>query len=316
MASTLLGDAPGLPKIRDVMMSRQLDASADIDPNTDPNTDQIPANTSNNRSKAIALAWAISGEHNDLATAWLAREFAHRLSRLPDAEVALALQANDQETLGRVLDSDGGRLAADSRVAALVRTDRSDEAQTIAFRAAEGAPDNDERYETLRQTVLRDRPALGADILVSDSDPLSYVEGAIVGGLQLTSRLAIGVEAIQHNQRSTDKEQLPWVPAHDRELNFTVRDVTVNREIAITMGHREALDSFNTIKVQGDFNRQGPFTTTVAFGLNQFINLSAITQIGAVQDAASVGMQWSPQSRWFGHAFARRIVFMLKTEPT
>jgi hypothetical protein len=219
--------------------------------------------------------------------------------------VALALQANDQETLGRVLDSNEGRLAADSRVAALARTGRTDEAQTVAFYAAEGAPDNNDRYETLKQTLMRDRPAVGADILVTDSDPLSYVESAVVGGMQLTGRVAVGVEAIQRNQRSTDKDLLPWVPARDREFNFTVRDVTVNREIAVTVGHRKALDSFFTLKARGDFNRQGPFVTTVAFGLNQFTNLSAITQVGAVKDLASIGVQWNPQSRWFAHASAQ-----------
>ncbi|RTZ47693.1 tetratricopeptide repeat protein [Candidimonas sp. SYP-B2681] len=301
VASTLLGDAPGLPTLRDVMMSRTVNASGNIEP--DP--DQIPPNASSDTAKAIALGWAISGEHNDLANAWLAREYIQRLSRLPDAEVALALQTNDQETLGRVLDSHGGRLTADSRVAALVRTGRTDEAQTIAFHAAEGAPDNDDRYETSKLTLMRDRPAVGADILTSESDPLSYVESAAVGGMQLTGRVAIGVEAIQRNQRSTDKDQLPWVPAHDREFNLTVRDVTVNRDIAVTVGHRKALDSFYTLKARGDFNRQGPISTTVAFGLNQFTNLSAITQVGAVKDYVSLGAQWSPPSRWFAQASAQ-----------
>jgi hypothetical protein len=298
VASTLLGDAPGLPKLRDVMMSRSTNDAEDIKSDARP----VPPNANSGAAKAVALGWAISGEHNDLANAWLAREYINRLSRLPDAEVALALQANDQETLGRVLDFQGGRLSADSRVAAQVRTGRTDEAQTIAFHAAEGAPDNNDRYETLKQTMMRDRPAAGADVLVTDSDPLSYVESAVVGGMQLTGRIAVGVEAIQRDQRSTDKNQLPWVPAHDREFNLTVRDVTVNREIAATVGHRHALDSFYTLKVRGDFNRQGPLITTVAFGLNQFTNLSAVTQVGAVKDMVSLGAQWSPQSRWFGHA--------------
>ncbi len=64
-------------------------------------------------AKDVTLAWALSGERNDLARAWLGREYANRLLRPADSEVTLALAENDAPTLARVLDSRGGRVPID-----------------------------------------------------------------------------------------------------------------------------------------------------------------------------------------------------------
>lgn len=294
VANSLLADNPGLPKLGDVVAGGAKPLSGSVVGKNSARHTLISAT-----AKAVAVAWAISGEHNDLARAWLAREYANRLLRPADAEVTLALIDNDRETLARVLDSRQGRIPVDSRIAALVRTGRTAEAESVAFRAAEGAPDNSDVHETMVDTLLRDRPALGGDVMNSISDPLRYVQSSVVGGLKLTGRLGLQIEAIQRNQRSTDTDQLAWVPAHDREFNLTMRDSTIDRNLSLTIGHRNALDSFYTGNIRGDFNRTGPFTTSFILGVNQFTNLTPEMQVGASKDTFQLGLQWNPESRWF-----------------
>ncbi|UHL63655.1 tetratricopeptide repeat protein [Paralcaligenes sp. KSB-10] len=299
VANSLLADNAGLPKLKDVVAGGGKQSSGPAAGKGNAHRRLISAT-----AKEVAVAWAISGEHNDLARAWLAREYTNRLLRPADAEVTLALADHDRETLARVLDTRQGRIPIDSRIAALVQTGRASEAESVAFAAAEGAPDNSDVHDTMTETLLRDRPSVGADVMNSISDPLRYVQSSVVGGLKLTSRLGLNIEAIQRNQRTTDTDQLAWVPAHDRELNLTLRDSTIDRDLSLTVGHRNAVNSFYTGNIHGDFNRTGPLTTSFTLGINQFTNLSPEMQVGATKDTFQLGLQWNPESRWFAQGTA------------
>ncbi|TAL53276.1 tetratricopeptide repeat protein [Pandoraea sp.] len=250
-------------------------------------------------AKDVVQAWAISGEHNELARAWLAREYTDRLLQPADAQITLALADNDHEALARALAHGRGGVPVGSRIDALNRLGRTDEAETVAFRAVQGAPDNDELQESLRETLLRDRPALGADVFGTRASPLNSITSSLLGGVALTGRLALIIEAIQRNQHSADTSQLAWVPAQDRSFEATLRDHTVERDLSASVGHRNAVNSFYTFKVHGEFNRRGPLTTDITAGLNQFTDISPQMQVASTKDMLRMGALWDTQTRWF-----------------
>ncbi|MBP6018111.1 MAG: tetratricopeptide repeat protein [Burkholderiaceae bacterium] len=285
VANSLLGDRAGLLKLDEVI------GHESQSPYT--RRDVISAAT-----KEVALAWAISGEHYDLARAWLAREYLDDLLRPVNAEITLALIDKDKETLERLLDNRQRPISTGSRIAALMQTGRTSEAETVAYAAAEGAPDNSDTHQVMVDTLLRDRPGVGVSVMNATSDTLPYVESTLVGGFKLTSRLGLTVEAIQRNQR-TDTDQLAWVPAHDRELNITLRDTTIDHDLSLTLGHRKAVKSFYTAKVRGKFNLIGPLTTSFTLGVNQLTDLTSHMRVGATKDTAQIGLAWTPESRWF-----------------
>lgn len=250
-------------------------------------------------AKDVVEAWAISGEHNELARAWLAREYTDRLLRPADAQIALALADNDREALTRALAHGRGGVPMGNRIDALNRLGRTDEAETVAFDAMQGAPDNDALQESLRETLLRDRPALGFDVYGTRASPLNSITSSLLGGVALTGRLALIIQAIQRNQHSSDTSQLAWVPAQDRSIEATLRDHTVERDLSATLGHRNAVNSFYTFKVHGEFNRGGPLTTDITAGLNQFTDISPQMQVASTKDMLRVGAQWDSQAHWF-----------------
>lgn len=296
VANSILEDAAGLPLLEETVSGRAKTVSVEGSAKGQAAERQRVIGAT---ATAVALAWAVSGEHNDLARAWMARQYANRLLRPADSEVSLALAANDREALGRVLDRGRGHVPADGRIEALNRTGRISEAETTAFHAAQGAPDNDDLHGTMVQTVLGDRPAMGFDAFSSRSNQLRYTQSSATAGLKLTSRLGLNIEAIQRNQHSADNDELTWVPAHDREFNLTLRDTTLDRDLSLTVGHRNALTSFTTGMFAAEFNRLGPITADIALGINQFTDLSPEMQVGAVKDMFRFGMQWNPESRWF-----------------
>lgn len=291
VANSLLGNNAGLPKISEVLAN-------------DDQTTRVRQEVVNAATKEVAIAWAMSGEHLDLARAWLARGYVNQLLRPFDAELTLAMADNDQVTLNRLLDKRQGRIATSSRIPALIQTGRTSEAESAAFAVAQGSPDNTDAYETMVEAMLRDRPAVGVDVMGSRSDSLHYVKSSVVGGVKLTSRLGLNVEAIQRNQRITDTDQLTWIPAHDREVNLTLSDTTIHHDLSLTVGYRKALKSFYNAKVHGEFNRTGSVVGSVTLGFNQFTESSTELQVGAVKDMIQLGVEWNPASSWFVQATA------------
>lgn len=251
-------------------------------------------------TRDVATAWALSGEHLDLARAWLAREYANSLLRPADAEIAIALQDDDRDKMARLLDNRQGRMPVDNEIEANTRIGRAAQAETLAWRAADGAPGNDEIHETFAETILRDRPSVGFDSFYSRQAPLEYYENSLVGSLNLTNRMSIKFEAIQRNQRTIDTSQLAYVPAQDRIYNFTVRDRTVDSDMYFTLGHRVEFNSFFTGLMHYQFGRATPLVTTLEAGYNQFTDLAPNTQVAATRDYTSLQSQWSSDSRWYG----------------
>lgn len=291
LADSILADTAGLPTVEDVV-GRQAAARS--------GAPDGKARELSEAARSVVLAWAVSGEHNELARAWLAREYANRLLQPTDAAAALALAGDDRAEIGRLLELRGGAgVPLETRVQALTRTGQTGAAETLAFRAAQGAPENDVINDLMAETLLRDRPTLGVDTLWSDSKPFQYLQTTVVGGLKLTGRLGLNFEAVQRNQRSTDDTDMPWVPSLDREYSLAVHDTTIDRDLALKVGYRDAMASFVPVSLRGDFNRQGPLAVGLMVGVNQFTDISPQLQVGAVQDVVRLDMQWNPESRWF-----------------
>jgi hypothetical protein len=298
-----LGDAAGLPPLAETL------GDADATP-LRPDGQPVPRREVVDAvAKEVVLAWAMSGEHYDLARAWLASQYVDRLLRPADAELVLALAADDDAAVEALLRDRQEHISTDIRIGALVRTGRLDQAQTLAYRAAEGAPDSDARHQVLVQTLTSDRPAVGGDILYSDAGPLHYTQRSLAGSIKLTSRIGVAVEAIDRNQHTADSDQLAWVPAHDRQLALTVSDSTPSRNLSLTVGARNAWESFYTLGMRAEFDPHGSLKTVVEAGFNQPTYLSQYMQVGATEDTAQLAMQWSPGSRWFlqGSAKAGRF---------
>jgi hypothetical protein len=253
-------------------------------------------------AKDVTLAWAVSAERNDLARAWLGREYANRLLRPADSEVTLALAENDAPTLARILDSRAGRVPIDSRVDALDLIGRTPAAESAAFKAGQNAPESDDAHLAMTETLMRDRVSVGGDVIAVRESPIEYIENSVTGGVVLTNGLDLIVDALQRNQRSVDKTTLAWIPAHDRIFDVTLRNVNIDRDLSVTVGHRDELSSFYTANVHGEFNRNGAFTTNFTLGVNQFTDISPEMQVAATKDMLLLGAQWNTDTRIFAQA--------------
>lgn len=262
-------------------------------------------------AKAVTLAWAISGEHNDLARAWLAREYESSLTRPVDLKVALALQSDDRESLRRAVDMDRGHIAPGHRIDALRRLGRVPEAQTVAWRAAEGAPDNNDVHASLSDMLLSQKPGVSLDAKYSRHEPLEYFEGTFTTRYRLTQRFDLGLELTERRQKISERGAgMTWVPRHDRQIGLVLTDTTPQRRLAMTVGHRNALRSFYHFSLEGHFRPEEPLSTVLSAGINQPTTLSPVLQTAAVKDRIQWAAYWRLNKRWFASADAETARYL------
>ncbi|WP_128356045.1 tetratricopeptide repeat protein [Pollutimonas thiosulfatoxidans] len=294
---SMLGDLPGLPPL-DVVM--QPEEPADAMNATEVFRDAGAPVTDRVAVKALILHWALAGRHNELARAWLTREYKADDPARIDTQAYLAAESRNWDVVGELVQSD--RLSPQAKLNALVAMDRIPEAQSIAYQLAEAAPDSDERHAQLTQLLMRTPQAVGVDVAHVSTHPLEYQATAISGRMNLTSRLSADLEVLNKHQETTDATQLAWVPRNDRSLNLTLTDITPARELALTVGHRKALESFHTVSFMAQINPYGTFRPAIFIGRNQPTYLSQSLQVGGIKDLARITLDWSPESRWFVHA--------------
>jgi|GEM_PF-342232 len=242
--------------------------------------------------REVALAWAMSSESNDLARAWLARQYADRLQRPAYAEISIALDANDMDRLDRIMERQGGRVPVTSQIEANRQLDRLSAAQTQAFETQELARTDDTLQQTLEDALLFNAQAIEPRVTFQRQKPLEYYEYSLAGGARLWDGYAVNLRGVFRDQRSADRTQLDNVPASDRraELALSYRDSQKNWLLGI--GRRDGLQSFTTARLTGNWNQEGRVQYTGTLGYNQSADESAQLRVGGMKDVVELGATW------------------------
>lgn len=284
-------------------------AAVDTDPNAPPSepqdTDVPPAIATQQRQISsaaveVTVAWALSNESNEMAKAWLAREYANRLTRPVDAELSVALSEHDTKTINRILDSKGAsRATIDNRIDAYEMADRQGEAEALAFYGLGGAPDNEDIHERLSNLATERNQSIDFGFRSVTASPLNYYETKLGGELALTDHWSIGLQGIQLNQWSTNPLILTGVPPRDRRYNFTAHYQTTTQDISLTFGHRTALTEFNTQLLTAGFGRGTALRSTFSIGRNQFADESQEIQVGGMKDLVRAEIEWDVVSNFY-----------------
>lgn len=275
-----LGNVPGLPPLevappaalteRDRRRQRQLSAAG----------------------REVALAWAMSSESNELARAWLARQYVNRLQRPAYAEISIALDNNDMNQLDRIMERQAGRVPVASQIEANRQLDRLSAAQTQAFETQDLARSDDTLQETLEDALLFNAQALEPRVTFLHQKPLEFYEYSLAGGARLWDGYAVNLRGVFRDQRTTDRTQLDNVPAADRraELALTYRDT--QKRWLLGVGRRDGLQSFTTARLTGQWNQEGRVSYTGTLGYNQPADESSQLRVGGMKDVAELGATW------------------------
>ncbi|NOV24683.1 tetratricopeptide repeat protein [Cupriavidus necator] len=286
-APSQLGEIDGLPPLREPV-------SAEVVRDAARREAALSA-----AGRDAALAWAMSAESSELARGWLARRYASRLQRPAYAEVAIALDRQDLNSLDRILERQAGRVPVANQIEANQRLDRLGAAQTLAFETQERARSDDALQETLRETLLFNAQAIEPRVRFMHQKPLEFTEGSLAGGVRLWDGYDLNLQGTWRDQRSTDPEQLVNVPASDRRADLSLGYRDNNRRWRATAGYREGLDTMATARFFGEWNQQGRLQFSTLAGLNQPADESAPLRVGGAKDVLALGATWRFSLREF-----------------
>ncbi|WP_035883258.1 tetratricopeptide repeat protein [Cupriavidus metallidurans] len=243
-------------------------------------------------SREVALAWAMSSESNELARAWLARQYAERLQRPAYAEIAIALDDNDMDKLDRIMERKAGKVPVLSQIEVNRQLDRLSAAQTQAFETQELARTDDSLQQTLQDALLFNAQAIEPRASYQRQNPLEFYEYSLAGGARLWDGYALNLRGVFRDQRSTDRTALDNVPGSDRraELALTYRDT--QKLWLLGVGRRDGLQSFTTARLTGAWNLEDRVSFTGRLGYNQQADESAQLRVGGMKDLVELGATW------------------------
>ncbi|WP_454766204.1 tetratricopeptide repeat protein [Cupriavidus campinensis] len=279
-SASQLGDVPGLPPLL-------VPPPAELTERERRRQAQISA-----ASREVALAWAMSSESNELARAWLARQYVKTLQRPAYAEVSIALDNNDLDALDRIMERQAGRVPVTSQIEANRQLDRLSAAQTQAFETQELARTDDTLQETLQDALLFNAQAIEPRVTFLHQKPLEYFEYSLGAGARLWDGYALGLRGVFRDQRSTDRTQLDNVPAGDRRAELTLDYRDSQKRWLVGVGRRDGLESFTTARMTGQWNQEGRVSFTTLAGYNQPADESPQLRVGGMKDVLGAGATW------------------------
>jgi hypothetical protein len=275
-AASQLGDVPGLPPLNPARAAAAAKQEAVLSA----------------AGRETALAWALSGESNELARAWLARHYARQLLRPAYAEIAIALDQQDLDALDRILERQAGRVPVASKIEANLLLGRLAAGQTSAFETQDVVRTDDSLQGSLEDALLFNAQAIEPRAVFSHQKPLEFYDYSVAGGVRLWDGYDLNLRGQWRAQRSTDPAQLVNVPSSDRraELSLGYRDT--QKRWRATVGYREGLDTMATGRFFGEWNQQGRLAFTTLAGLNQPADESAALRVGGAKDVLGLGVTY------------------------
>ena len=250
-------------------------------------------------SRDVVLAWALSAESNELARSWLARRYANGLERPAYAEMALALDNNDQEQVDRLLSRQARAIPVANQIEANLLLDRLAPAQTQAFDAQEIARSQNELQTVLEDSLLLDAQAIATGLAFSQQDPIESADYTLGVNLRLGKGYSISLHSLSSQQRTTDAAALINLPSTDTHTEMALSYRDSNQSWNLALGQRHALESFNTARFLGNWHQQERISYNAELGYNQRADESVQLSVGGMKHSIGLGAQWRLGQREF-----------------
>jgi hypothetical protein len=250
-------------------------------------------------ARELALSYALNQDANDLARAWLAARYAGQLAKPLYAELSLALQADDRDSLNRLLDQLPDWLPIYDRIDAARRAQRPALAQTLAFEQLSRLPDDEQLHQRLVELATENGPRLSAGVVHRSESPLVYTESTVTAAAMATPGLRFSLQLSERSQRSDDGAQLLNPPQRDRRVALTATRALDSGSVAATLQRREALAGSTGIKLQADIAPLRGLQLSGTIGLNQAAQESVPLAIGGMRHLLSGSASYALSSRAF-----------------
>ena len=247
--------------------------------------------------RELVLAWAISTESSEAARAWRWNAYGRKLAAPAWAEVSLALERRDTDTLARLLETQADTIPALGRIDIARETQRLRFAQTLGFEAQEKTPFDDEIHLRLATDLLASASSVVFDDKLMERGVLKGRERGMRAQIWVSPRLRLSTQIVVLHQRTTDSAQFAGVPGTDRALSVSALLRHDRGDTELSAGRRTGVSDFTTLKLAHNRPLGERLSTAVGLSLRERAGETLALYVGGHKDEASLAGQWAISRR-------------------
>jgi polysaccharide biosynthesis protein PelB len=251
------------------------------------------------------LGYAISRGLYELADAWLQQQYRNSRERPGWGALSVALANDDRAQIAVLLDSAPEWLPLADRVDAAARVRRRGQAQSLAFDALEGRPENDLLQERLVNNTLAPLAAaqgLDGTLRGFRQRPLEERAAALAGTLALGQRYWLHAVLGRVERSSTDTAQL-LDPPDERNASLTLGGGALAEGArlrwSVGLQQRTVFATTTGALAQAQWRATPRLDLSAALGLAQPTTDNALLRAGGQRDFAEAAAELRPSLREF-----------------
>lgn len=190
------------------------------------------------------LAWALENGQIESAQAWSHQRFDDKRSLPLWAQLQLALETHDYETLQHLLGREGNSLAAGNAHEAATRTGNWPLARKLAFEGAQYNPDDNELHQRLLNTIERHGDAFeitGRQAAYNDLDNTLF---QLRADKALSTRWRLAVNGYRAEQSLITQTELQSIPSTDNGVTLEAQWSDPLQQWHFALGRHNELNDY------------------------------------------------------------------------
>ena len=255
----------------------------------------------NSFSQALTLGWLLNHEFYDTSRQWL-HQHQRQLAAPTWATLNLALQAQDQQTIHQLLNTQVAELPIYDRIEAATRVNRFSLAENLAFDTQEDYPLDDELHR--RYSNLLSERGHWFDVSFSSGKlgALSRQQRQLTWTTPLTEHWRMALDLHQNTQKTKDVTVLGIPPKQSDALNVSFTHHLEQSDWTIAIHKADSLAAYTGWRVAQRYKFDSQLAANWLWSQHQESTDSTGLLVSGMKNRLAASINWTPTGREYVNA--------------
>ena len=248
----------------------------------------------------LLLGWALDHDAYQSAEGWVKRRF-NRDGRVvpPWVRTQLALAANDDQALSTLLRHENDQLTANARYDIAQQLGAERLAMQTAFEGMSASPDDGFMHERYVNAATSSAHWIELNVARREFEFFNSDLTEAGFGFRLFHDLRLNLGYSIARQSSTDEQQLPFVPEHDKRATANLTWSKNDTRLSFALHHADELDSYAGGHLRLTHRPTQRLLLGARIGIKDYADASTALLIGGMEDSFSLTADYRWDRRWY-----------------
>lgn len=248
-------------------------------------------------ARDVVTAWLQENTEYNAERGWLWQQYARNAARPLWAEITVALQTDDKEAIGTLLDQYGSRLPRYDLINAARAVDDVRLAQSAAFEAQEVQSDDEPLHLQLSDALLAHADGPELEVVNRRLGALDERERQLGYHAAITPRLQLDLRLGSIARRSEDDQTITAVPARERYAGVEATWRHADGETRLLAESRQSLANFNPLRIEHTQRIDDRLRLRAGIGVHLSASESYGLRVAGMKDRAEIGLSYQMSQR-------------------